>query len=194
MQTYIKLYHYSPSANLKYIDPAHYGEGVTLGAECKFAKTGLNKAYFYNEDKPEMVVASGSTRYEIYMPADWKDKIYDRSSDPLHLYKQVIYESWEKYQRNPYPYELRDGVEQKIKDLGYKGWRVSGSALPHVVVLFEQLSTQKPVGRYQVLDWAGNKLEAVSVNPSDNGFFMPSAAIDMGATQIQCRENNLVLN
>lgn len=194
MQTYIKLYHYSSAANLTYIDPAHYGEGVTRGAECKYAKTGLNKAYFYNEDKPEVMVESASTRYEIYMPADWKDNIYDRSKDPLGLYQQVIAESWEINNRNPYPYELKDGVELKIKELGYKGWRVSDSALPHVVVLFEKLSTQKPVGRYQVLDWAGNKLEVVGMNPSHNGFFATQAMVAMSAARIQCRENSLVLN
>lgn len=194
MQTYIKLYHYSPSANLKYIDPAHYGEGVTRGAECKYAKTGLNKAYFYNEDKPEVMVESASTRYEIYMPAGWKAKIYDRSQDPLGLYQQVIAESWEKYYRNPYPYELKDGVELKIKELGYKGWRVSNSALPHVVVLFEKLSTQKPHGQYRVYDWAGNQLEAQVVNTANNGFFAPQAAVTMSTAHIHRRENILALN
>lgn len=161
MKDYIKIYHYSSAPDLREIDPAYYGEGVTRGAECKYGKAGLNKSYFYIEDRPEVVVASGARRYEIYMPAAWRKLIYDRTQDPLNLYQAVIDEVRLREGRNPYQYELKDGVEAKIKEHGFVGWRVSASELPHVVVLFEKLSTKRPSGEYRAFDWNGNQLEVV---------------------------------
>lgn len=63
MKSFILLYHYSSDRALVSVDPAYYGTGVTRGSECKRGKNGLNKSYFYTEDRPEVVVRSGTTRY-----------------------------------------------------------------------------------------------------------------------------------
>lgn len=107
------------------------------------------------------LVLPATTRYVIYMPYEWKDLIYDRYEDPRDLYGQVAAEIQQSCHRSPYPYELQDGVEEKIKELGYKGWRVSNSVLPHVLVLFDALPTAKPLCDHDVYDWNGSLLDSV---------------------------------
>lgn len=167
MKKYYKIYHYSSNSDLDFIDPSFYGTGVTQGAECKRGKTGLEKSYFYIFDKPETCVASNSSRYEIYLPYTWKKLIYDRSVDPLELYQKVKTEITNQTHRCPYEYELKDGVEKLIKDLGYKGWTCSAHPqLAHVIMLFYPLSTKKPEKNYIVYDWSDKVLEK-NLTPSD---------------------------
>src|SRR5690349_15120443 len=79
---YFKIYHYSKNNKpLEYIDPACYGTGVTGRSECKYGKQGLDKSYFYTKDEPENCVRSSAIRYEIYLPYEWKKKIYDIGFD-----------------------------------------------------------------------------------------------------------------
>lgn len=161
---YIQLYHYSSSSNLDFIDPQFYGTGAARGSECKRGKTGLNKIYFYTENKPEPCVQSLHL-YKIYFPYEWKSLVYDRSVDPLNLYDLIKSDIKSREKRDAYEYELKDAVEQKIFDLGFKGWRSSASPqLPHVVVLFEKISTTKPAGNLLVSHWA-DEIPVEELNP-----------------------------
>lgn len=158
---FIKLYHYSNTANLKTLDPVHYGSGVTRTSECRHGICGLPKIYFYNINDPESCVASGSQQlYEVYFPHEWKSLIYDTSTDHLNLYDLVKSQLYNKNQRVPYEYEMKEGFELAIKAAGFKGWQSSASPqLPHVVVLFDAISTTKPRIDYAVYDWSDNIIE-----------------------------------
>lgn len=159
MQTYYKIYHYTKETNeLDYIDPAFYGTSISRYSECKRGKIGLNKSFFYTCDEPETCVASGAKRYEIYLPFEWKPRIYDRGTDCNDYYQQVKFEILE---RGEFPYErsLLDGIEEKIKEEGYVGWCNTASTLPHAIVLFEKISTQKPKNFYKILDWSERMIE-----------------------------------
>lgn len=141
---YIKLFHYSTYPNLTQIDPAYFGTGVTRGSECKQGKSGLDKSYFYIQDKPEVCVKS-KNRYELYMPADWVDLIYDIGTDSLHLREYCIEQYRAKHHVDPYSHVLWEEMEKLIHQLGYKGWRNSQfTQLPHCLVLFHTLSTSVP--------------------------------------------------
>jgi hypothetical protein len=159
MQEYIILYHYSPAANLSKIDPGTYGTGISRISECKRGKSGADKSFYYTEDKPEVIVRSGARCYVVYMPKSWQDQIYDISEDRLALHDRVRDEIHTRYNREPYLYELRDAVEEKIKSLGFKGWRASGSELPHVIALFPALQTAKPDCEFAAYDWHGALIE-----------------------------------
>ena len=165
---YIKLFHYSSHSNLNSIDPSHYGSGAARGAECKYGKTGLNKAYFYIENNPEPCVRMGHC-YEAYIPHEWKSLIYDRSLDPENFYEQVKADILALHRRPAYEYEIRDGIERKIFEAGFKGWRSSTSPqLPHALILFVSVSTHKPAGTYTVYNWNDIEIENTAPQPMTN--------------------------
>lgn len=153
MNKYIVIYHYSPNANLEIIDPAYYGSCATRGAECKRGKNGLDKSYYYTEDKPESCVRGNNTRYEIYLPDDWKMLIYNIGEDPENLVEQAKVELLQE-KNFVYPQELKDRVELLIIGKGYKGfYNPTFTSLPHVLCLYYPLSTHKPEGEYTVAPW-----------------------------------------
>lgn len=126
---YYKIYHYSRVPDLKFIDPSYYGSGVTKGAECKYGKTGLEKSYYYTQDKPEYVVQSATTRYEIYLPYDWKEKIYDPGTDDS-LYREARKQLEQEKQNDPYssyvyPYEVNERTERLIKKKAIEGGQIA---------------------------------------------------------------------
>ena len=86
---YIKIYHYSPrhlndAVELTDIDPSHYGTGISKNSECKHGKKGLNKSFFYTIDDPQECIDSTYIRYEIYLPYEWKGKIYDMGANGIY--------------------------------------------------------------------------------------------------------------
>jgi hypothetical protein len=196
MKKYYKIYHYSHTPNIKEIDPNYYGTAVTRGAECKYGKTGLNKSYYYTEDKPESVVASGFTyRYEIYLPYKWKNLIYDIGSDDLNIYSTVKNNLLLRYHRPPYEYELKEGIEQEIQKLGYKGWKnEQHPQLPHVVLLFYKLSTEKPKDNYIAYDWKENKIEKTEKPQSSTLFFNINSNVNSVNKNIIHESKKIVAN
>lgn len=188
---FIKLYHYSNTANLKFLDPAFYGSGVTRTSECRHGLSGLPKVYFYNQDQPESCVSSGSRQvYEVYFPYEWKSLIYDTSKDKLGLYDFSKAKLIAAHQRHPYEYELKEAFELAIKDAGFKGWHCSDFApLPHALVLFDKISTQKPRVSYEAYDWDDNLIEifqAPTLSTSPDSLFYPVAKrITFAETQLE---------
>lgn len=195
---FIKLYHYSSSPNLEFVDPVFYGTGAARGSECKHGKTGLNKSYFYTENKPEPCVKSLHL-YEIYIPYEWKSLIYDRSIDPLSLYETVKSEIKMREKREPYEYELKDSVEKRIFDLGFKGWRSSASPqLSHAIILFEKVSTAKPSGHYvfthldeELTNENSYRQATVSLKSSQGCIFFQQKQID---NSTQLAETTIIRN
>jgi len=161
MTIYYKIYHYSSQENLSSIDPKYYGKGVARGAECKYAKTGLDKTYFYVVDEPESKVSSGAKRYEIYLPGDWKNLIYDIGNDSKE-FRQDCKNKIKQENKCPYDYLVWEYYEAKIKNEDYKGWCNSNSPLPHVITLFYPITTHKPAEASTIHDWNGNILEVIS--------------------------------
>lgn len=157
---YLQVFHYSSEHNLDTIDPSFYGTSVLRTKE---REGGVNKTYFYTVDQPESCVASGfKKRYEVYIPNTWKNLIYDIGSDAESLYNKAY--EYLKLQlmsegREPYDYQINDCVQSELKNLGYKGFTNSSSALPHVVALFDPVSTKKPVQYSIIYDWSGNIIE-----------------------------------
>ena len=172
MSKYCKIYHYG-AENLQVIDPVHYGTGVTQWAECRHKKTGLDKIYFYIKDKPEISVSTRATRYEVYLPSDWKEAIYDLATDVNNFYSLAEQEIKKQAQRNAYGYEVRDYVEKLIYDNGFKGFINTSlrNPLPHAIVLFYELSTAKPAPPYVAYDWSGNIIEKVDRVISSSSLF-----------------------
>jgi hypothetical protein len=155
---YVLLYHYSVIKELKEIDPRYYGESQL---NTKAREGGLNKTYFYTVDKPEPCILSGATRYEIYLPCHWKNLIYDIGLDDDEIVLSIISEleeNFKKYNCRPTQYAIKEGVEKRLYDLGYKGYKNGKSSLP-AIVLFYAISTNRPSSYCRIYDWQGHVLE-----------------------------------
>lgn len=160
MSKYYKIYHYSPSINafsepygeqkLDSIDPAHYGEGHTLRHECKNGKNGEPKSFFYADDKPQTeITALKTTRYEVYLPCEWK--LYDIKADKESLFEEAK-KNLEKAPYNslkPTDTAIDNEFERLVKANGYKG-----IIKDNVIALFDKLSTEKPKGLYTAYDFS----------------------------------------
>lgn len=168
---YYKIFHYSHYENLQNIDPTYYGTGVAAYSECRRGKVGRNKSYFYVNDKPESCVQSGSVRYEIYLPCEYKQKIYDRGTDPLNLWDKIEETISEKklpiIHCRATHFEICEEIENEIFSLNYKGWMNTNSQLPHSIMLFEKISTAKPDGPALVYNWQDMLIESLP-EPSTN--------------------------
>lgn len=153
--TYYKIYHYSRSSDLlDAIDPDYYGSGVSGFSELKkTGKHGVNKSFYYVQDQPESIVSDGSFhRYEVYLPGDWKNLIYDIGADPENFYEKAV-NTLKAANEFPYPYYVADTMESLLFESGYKGWTNSNSALTHAIAVFYKLSTHKPVCSYTAYDY-----------------------------------------
>lgn len=157
MPKYYKLYHYSKNAALTSIDPAYYGTGVSSFSELKKGKRGGNKSFFYTRDEPEQLLSSG-TRYEIYLPYEWKVLIYDLGKDPLDFYGAAKRRVAARGENPEVMYLVYDAIEELLKEAGYKGFCNTRASLTHVACLFYPLSTAKPLGLYTVYDFNTDKL------------------------------------
>jgi hypothetical protein len=174
MQHYYKIFHYSSISNLKNIDPNFYG---TSYLNTKAREGGLNKSYFYTEDKPENCIKS-INRYELYLPANWKDLIYDLGKDANNLYGRVTKEIEAQYHRPPYQDEVKKFFENFLFQNGYKGFINTLSTLPHVLVLFHPLVTEKPKSQeYYCYDWNGKLIEknTIALSTTSNCSIMPNS-------------------
>lgn len=155
---YYKIFHYSVAHSLSIIDPEFSGSGVDLR---KRGNPGLNKSFYYIENKPEPCVYRNglSHCYEIYMPYEWRALIYDLGTDSLNLANQVRIEFESRHNRLPYEAEWMRLQQQFIKDLGYKGIINSMSSLSHAIALFYALPTEKPKGNDVIYDWNNTVIE-----------------------------------
>ncbi|OGT62665.1 MAG: hypothetical protein A3E85_00230 [Gammaproteobacteria bacterium RIFCSPHIGHO2_12_FULL_45_12] len=159
MKPYFLIYHYSEKANLSSIDPAYYGSAVSGRSELRRGGSGLNKSFFYTLDKPEPLL-QGGTRYQLYLPADWKALIYDiyEDKDKLHLEAKARLLANHTF---PYDYRLKEMLETLLIEKGYKGWSNPNSPLPHAIVLFHAISTFKPKEAYVAYHYqSGEVLES----------------------------------
>ena len=159
---YYKIYHYSGALGpLSVVDPDYCGSGVDYK---RWRKTsGINKSFFYVKNDPEQCMLERHC-YEVYLPYEWKARIYDVSSDPLHLYKlaseYVQEECKRKYKREPYAAERDLKFQEMMRDLGYKGYTNSSpSTFTHVIALFCSLPVLKPKGEFVAFDWDDKVIE-----------------------------------
>lgn len=151
----MKIYHYSPYANLQEIDPAMYGtSGKNISPEYKQGhKHMVPRSYFYMKDEPESIIAQGRHRYETWLPKDFK--IYDLAHDP-----DKIVEATHK-QTGMVGRGLYDAVEQGIKDRGYHGYHNTSSGLPHALAVFHKIPIIKQHPHPHSYDWHDQETPAI---------------------------------
>lgn len=166
MRSYYKVFHYSSQVNLSIIDPRYYGSGLQ---RTKDREGGLNKSYFYTTDHPESCIASRATRYEVYLPCNWKNLIYDFGANQLDIYEKALSEFKKQYKREPYEYEIKEYVEKYLSQLGYVGFEnTQCSQLANVLVLFVPITTKTPESPRLVCNWSGEIVEKIGHQKENN--------------------------
>lgn len=136
----LKLMHYSDQKNLKTIDPKFMGKGVR-GQEFKHGLPEVPRSYFYMHNTPveDIVKQNAKSKYSVTLPND--HKIYDLATDPANHVAETV-----KMNNGAWNSDLILG---KLKELGYHGFRNSGSALPNVVALFHPVAVEREHPAYE---------------------------------------------
>ncbi len=176
MQTrkYFKVFHYSHRCQLDEIDPAFYGTRVSGHSELRKGSAGIKKSFYYTIDDPEFLVRT-HYRYEIYLSAKWKEKIYDYFDDPKKFraaakskVEQALAEL--PYRTDPTEYQIQEAYEKIIFDHGFVGLRYKSSedlsdVHNRTITLFRKKRTGKPNGLYVACDYETGKPIEISRAP-----------------------------